>query len=244
MKKILLSAAAAIVSLQAHAANIPLITGPQEPSQLLGIINTIISNINAGTSGLVSVGTSTMGTFATTSELTLQSVVIPANTLTIPGHSLRVRCLGTLGANSNLKAVRVYVATGTSPFNGMNGGGGPAWAGTAGATGAGGAGFVSFGSSASNLNGGSWDLDLLLTNMGAAAASNLPATVAWTGRGTIQNNQTVSPNAQTSLVSSVHATSSSLDWKQNIIASCAGTTSSTASVGDVSNSEIIVEQVK
>ena len=249
MKKFLLAAAAVLFSAQVEAANVPLVTGVQEPSQLLGIINTLITNINSGTSGIVSVGTSAMGTFATTSELTLQSVVVPANTLTLPGQSLRARCVGTLGANTSNKLVRMYVATGTSAFNGMGPIGGVAgaannWPGTAGATQFG---NIAFGSLVSNVNGGSWDLELLLTNLGPSSAlniQNIPATVAWVGRGSLQQNYPAVAGGGTELVSPVVATSSALNWAQNITVNCAGTSVSTGAIGDISNTEIIIEQVK
>jgi len=112
MKKLLSVVAAITVSAAiAYAAYIPNLTGPQDPSQMLATINTLIGNIKAGTNGLVGIVNVAAASTGTTAEQTLGSISVPANTLTQSGQSLRIACHGTTAANTNNKTVKLYYGT-------------------------------------------------------------------------------------------------------------------------------------
>lgn len=106
----------------AWGANLPLLSGPQDPSQLLATINTLIRNINSGTGGLANAQTAATSTTATTSEVTLQQYTLPANTLATAGQAIRVYCWGTTAANAQNKTMKLYfgstsIATPTAATN-------------------------------------------------------------------------------------------------------------------------------
>jgi hypothetical protein len=117
-------------------------------------------------------------------------------------------------------------------MNGPNGTNGPAQAGVAGATGTG----IAFGSIVSSVNAGSWELEVLAT----LASSGQ---VNWVGRGAMGNNEGTTPGTTlTQLVSSVAGTITTLSFGSAVTINCAGTTPT--AVGDVSNTELLIEAVK
>lgn len=195
----------------AGAANLSTLSGSQfsEPSQILNTVNTLINNINAGTSGLVAQTQSPVGTAPTTSEQVLSNFIIPPNQLTANGQSLRARCFGTFAANANAKTVRLIIS-GVATQNGA---------------------VIS--SVQSNINGGSWELELLLTY-------NTAATNTWMGRGSA-SNQLSSTN--TFLVSPIVATNAVLNFTNSLTAQCNGVVAA-GTIGDITSSELIVEQIK
>src|SRR5216683_3166986 len=118
IKRILSTAAAVFVAgTLSWATNLPLFTtagsGCNEASQLLNCMNQLVQSINANT-GVVAVSTSAFGTPATTTETTLQSITVNSNTLSAPGQSLRARCFGTFGSNTNNKTVKLMLTSTTT----------------------------------------------------------------------------------------------------------------------------------
>lgn len=93
---------------QLTAANLPLITGPQDPSQLNATINTLIQSINSGVGGLLNAQTAIVATGVGTSEQTLQTYTLPANTITAAGQGVRTTCWGGTAANANNKTRKLY----------------------------------------------------------------------------------------------------------------------------------------
>jgi len=92
----------------AYAANIPLVTGVQDVGALNPTLNQIITSIRTGVSGLLNAQYVTSGSGADTTEDTLYTYTIPANTLTIPGQTLHIHCWGTTGATANNKTMKLY----------------------------------------------------------------------------------------------------------------------------------------
>lgn len=92
----------------AGAANLSILSGPQDPSQLLATVNTLIQNINFGVSGRLMAGlTATGTTSATTVDQTLMSYTMPASQLANSGDGVRVVCWGTTASNSNAKTAKL-----------------------------------------------------------------------------------------------------------------------------------------
>lgn len=121
-----LAAASALALLGvAHAANLPLQTGPTDPPTLLAPMNQLVQSINAGVGGLLNAQTAAVSTGTGTSEQTLQTYTLPANTLTAAGQSLRIKCWGTTGATANNKTRKLYfgasvITTATEAANAQN----------------------------------------------------------------------------------------------------------------------------
>lgn len=91
----------------AGAANLSLMSGPQDPSQLLASLNTLIQSINFGVNGRLSASVTAVGT-TTTVEQTLMTYTLPANRLATDGDAVRVVCWGQTFANNNSKTIKVY----------------------------------------------------------------------------------------------------------------------------------------
>lgn len=112
MRKNLISLVAGLALLSglpaAHAANLPLFTGPLEAGNLVGILNTLTQRVNSGVGGLLNAQTGAVATGAGTSEQILQQYVAPASTLSAAGQGLRITCWGTTGANTNVKTRKLY----------------------------------------------------------------------------------------------------------------------------------------
>lgn len=98
MLKRLLAVMAAIMTAGtvAFAANIPLVSGPQDPSQLQATINGVIQSVNTGTQGLNGgyVGGLPLATTGTSIQ-TLGSVTLPASILNATGKGVRLKCWGS-----------------------------------------------------------------------------------------------------------------------------------------------------
>lgn len=109
MLKRLLAALGAVVGATAIgvAANLSLVTGPQDPSQLNATINTLISNINQSVSR-IGIGASGVTASATTAEQTLYQYTLPAGYLANAGDSVRIGCWGTTASNGNNKTMKLY----------------------------------------------------------------------------------------------------------------------------------------
>lgn len=109
LKKFLLGVAAVVfASVTAIGANLSIMSGPQDPSQLLATINTLIQSINTGVSGRLSANLTATGTGITTAETNLFSYSLPASQLAASGDAVRVVCWGTSAANSNAKTATLY----------------------------------------------------------------------------------------------------------------------------------------
>lgn len=109
MLKRILAAFAAVVGAGAIAigANMPLVTGAQDPSQLTAVVNTLINTINSSVSR-IGVGATAVSTGATTAESTLQQFTVPGGYLANPGDSMRITCWGGTGTDSNNKTMKLY----------------------------------------------------------------------------------------------------------------------------------------
>jgi hypothetical protein len=103
-------AAVVFASTVAIGANLPLMSGPQDPSQLLASLNSLIRSINTGVSGRLNASLTSTGT-TTTVEQTLLTYSLPANQLAADGDAVRVVCWGTTAANTNAKAAKLYFGT-------------------------------------------------------------------------------------------------------------------------------------
>ena len=91
----------------AAASNITLLSGPQDPSQLLATVNSLIQSINFGVNGrLTAVVTAAQNT--TTAEQTLATYTLPANRIAATGDAVRIRCWGGYAANADAKNVKLY----------------------------------------------------------------------------------------------------------------------------------------
>ncbi len=111
MKGFLAGAAAVLFAAGvAGAANLSLLSGPQDPSQLLATINQLVQNINFGVSGRLSANGTASGT-TTTIESTMMTYSLPANRLAADGDSVRAVCWGTSATNANTKSARLYVGS-------------------------------------------------------------------------------------------------------------------------------------
>lgn len=92
----------------AWGANVPLLSGPQDPSQLNATINGVIQSINSNSAGLMSAQTGAVSTGAGTSEQVLQTFSMPAGQLSLAGQAVRVRCWGATAATANNKTRKLY----------------------------------------------------------------------------------------------------------------------------------------
>lgn len=217
MLKKLLSTVAAVLAASAisYSANITsfntVLSGCNEASQLLNCINQLITAVTAGVNGNVGTNTVAVSSIASTGfDQQLMTVTVPPNTLTAAGQSLRARCFGTFGANNNSKTIKAFV-TSTSTPNG-----------------------AIIASLVSTINGGSWNLELLVTYAASATNSN------WVGRG--EAGTFTTGVAFSNIVSPVVASNSVIDFRTAITASCGGVTPTAA--GDITVQELTVEQIK
>lgn len=108
LKKILVTTTAVVCAAGISlASQIPIVSGPQDPSQLLATINSLIQSINAGVNGRLTAQVTATGT-TTTIENTMATYSLPANTLANPGDAVRTICWGTSAVNTNSKNVKLY----------------------------------------------------------------------------------------------------------------------------------------
>lgn len=91
----------------AFASQIPIVSGPQDPSQLLAVVNSLIQSINSGVNGRLTAQVSQAGT-TTTIESTMATYSLPGGTLATPGDAVRTVCWGTSAVNSNAKNIKLY----------------------------------------------------------------------------------------------------------------------------------------
>ena len=83
----------------------------QPPANRLDAVNTLAAAVNSAITGLIGLlfaGTTSTGTGADTTEDTLQTFSLPANTLVGYGQTLRIRAFGTCAANTNTKLFKLY----------------------------------------------------------------------------------------------------------------------------------------
>jgi hypothetical protein len=112
MKKLLSTVAAiCFAGAVAYAANLPPVSGPQDPSQINSTVNSALQEVAAGVNGLVAVAPATVTSIATTVEQTLAQQTIPGGTLSLAGQSLRLRCAGILNTAFGQAAVGVFYGT-------------------------------------------------------------------------------------------------------------------------------------
>jgi hypothetical protein len=113
LKKFLAASAAVLVAGSvAYAAQIPLITGAQDPSQLNATINSVIQAVNAGTGLAGYVGGLPLATTGTTIQ-TLGSITLPAGQLKSVGQGVRIVCYGN-GTATGTNTMTVQVGTATA----------------------------------------------------------------------------------------------------------------------------------
>jgi hypothetical protein len=109
LKKVACTFVALVASASlALAANIPLLTGPQDSSQLIASLNQVIQAVNSGVVGKLVGDTTASATTTGTSEQILKTYTLPANTVANSGDSIRVTCSGTTGATGNNKTMKLY----------------------------------------------------------------------------------------------------------------------------------------
>lgn len=112
LKKLLVTTAAVVFAAGVSiASQIPIVSGPQDPSQLLSTINTLIQSINAGVNGRLTAQVTATGTTTTGGESTMATYTLPASTLANPGDAVRVLCWGGTASNGNAKTARLYFGT-------------------------------------------------------------------------------------------------------------------------------------
>ena len=112
MKKILSTLAAVLLSgAISYASNIPNFSGASEPSQIFSYLNQLIGSIQSGVNGLVANGSGAVASTGTSSEQTLVTTPIAANTLVRAGQALRLRCAGNHAANTDSAVVKLYFGT-------------------------------------------------------------------------------------------------------------------------------------
>ncbi len=98
----------------AAASNISLLSGPQDPSQLLAVVNSLIQSINFGVNGRLTANVAPASN-ATTGEDILATYTLPANRIAATGDAVRVRCWGVTNSNNDVKTLKLYF--GTSSFS-------------------------------------------------------------------------------------------------------------------------------
>ncbi len=91
----------------ALGANISLVSGPQDPSQLLAVVNNLIQTLNT-TVSRIGVATTGVDSAATSGEQTLMQYTVPGGLLANAGDSIRIRCWGTTATNADNKAMKLY----------------------------------------------------------------------------------------------------------------------------------------
>lgn len=91
-----------------YAANIPLLTGPVDPSGLLGTFNQVIASINSNVQNKLYANGVVSATTAGTGEETLYTYTLPANFLANAGDSVRAECSAQGAATANNKTLRLY----------------------------------------------------------------------------------------------------------------------------------------
>jgi aminopeptidase S len=105
VKKLLLGAAAGALMLgSAFAANLPLLSGPIDPSSTLYTLNQLIQSINTGVNGTLAALT-TAGTTSGTAINALLTYTAPGAQLSYAGQSLHAHAWGTNSADANAKTV-------------------------------------------------------------------------------------------------------------------------------------------
>lgn len=123
MLKRLLAALGAVLGATAIgvAANLSLVTGAQDPSQLNATINTLITNINQSVSR-IGVGAQQVQATGTTAEQTLYQYTLPAGYLANAGDGVRISCWGVDSATGNNKSQKLYFGNSsiTTPTAGTN----------------------------------------------------------------------------------------------------------------------------
>ena len=143
MKKILATLAAVVLSgAIAAASSISNFSGPSEPSQIFGYLNQLIASIYSGVNGVIASQIGVTASTATTTEQTLATTTIPANTINRAGQALRLRCSGVT-ANTSHASTTVKLYYGTSAIT----------------------------STSTTLVGQSWDLNLQVASSGGATST-------------------------------------------------------------------------
>lgn len=99
----------------AFSASIPLRSGPVDSGNIRGELNSIIGAINSGVVNKLYANGLVSATSAGTSEETLYTYTLPANSLANVGDSVRIRCGATTAANANNKTFKIYF--GASSFS-------------------------------------------------------------------------------------------------------------------------------
>lgn len=104
MKRFLSTVAAVALSgALALAANVPYISGPIDPGNLLGAFNSFIFSLNNSTGGILA-STSAFTTTDTAADVAM-AYTLPGATLTQPGQNVQVTAWGVNSADANVKTV-------------------------------------------------------------------------------------------------------------------------------------------
>lgn len=92
----------------AFAAQIPLLTGPIDPSGMQGTLNQLIQSINRGVVNKLYANAVVSATTAGTGEEVLYTYTLPANTLANAGDGVIASCAAQGAATANNKTLRLY----------------------------------------------------------------------------------------------------------------------------------------
>lgn len=114
LKRVLTTIAAVVFAAGISiASQIPIVSGPQDPSQMLATINSLIQSINAGVNGRLTAQVTATGTTTTVADTTMATYSLPGGTLATPGDAVRVVCWGTSAVNSNSKNIKLFFGAST-----------------------------------------------------------------------------------------------------------------------------------
>lgn len=105
LKKLLMGAAlAALMSGTAMAANVPLVSGPVDPSNQIATLNQVIQSVNGDVTGILAATPATAITTDTSAD-TLFAYTAPGGLLSTPGQLMHIHAWGVNSADANVKTV-------------------------------------------------------------------------------------------------------------------------------------------
>jgi hypothetical protein len=120
MRKYFIGFSALVVSAAiSWAATIPLITGPQDPSQLLATINQLITTINNSV-GVLNFSAGPLSSSVTASQADLQTYTLSTNYLSPAGQGIRVSCWGA-STGTRVKTIALYFGAHSLSFTNSQG---------------------------------------------------------------------------------------------------------------------------
>ena len=113
LKRLSASVAALCIATSAFAANVPLVSGPWDPTNALGGINGLVQSLNANVDGLLGSTIATATTSGTTIS-TLATYTINGGVLANAGQGLHVHVWGVNSADANVKTLTLSFGTATT----------------------------------------------------------------------------------------------------------------------------------